>query len=290
MKFWKILISNYKLAILLILLLYLLTLNYKSSNSNLIIDDSTNTNINTSVDIINYNTTDSLLFDLEIYAGRFDSVVIDEKPTKKLSKYLLNGAPRYRNWVTQREWRGSHCRGSVQKKAFRAWKSTEIDNFIDFMCMAAIEETVVYTDIPPELIVAQAIIESNFGKSRLASQANNYFGHKYRGSESDMFVIAHDDSPTDRFTKYRSVWFSIRYHSQLLMRKYRKRIHKEPTLNRWLYALCGGLTVDSSKKFVKRGNSVYATSCMTEPCYSQKLKYIINKYRLTDRIIKHNKK
>ena len=290
MKFWKIIKSNYKLAILSILLLYLITLNYKNSNSDLIIVDSTNTNINTSTDIIKYNNTDSLLFDLEIYAGRFDSVVIDEKPTKKLSKYLWNGAPRYRNWVTQREWRGSHCRGSVQKKAFRAWKKTEINNFIDFMCMAAIEETAVYTDIPPELIVAQAIIESNFGKSRLASQANNYFGHKYRGSESEMFVIAHDDSPTDKFTKYRSVWFSIRHHSQLLMRKYRKRIRKEPTLNRWLYALCGGLTTNSSKKFVERGNSVYATSCMTEPCYSQKLKYIIRKYKLIDRIIKHNKR
>ena len=158
------------------------------------------------------------------------------------------------------------------------------------MCMAAIEECAVYTDIPPELIVAQAIIESNFGKSRLACQANNYFGHKYRGKDSKKFLVAHDDSPNDRFTKYKSVWFSIRYHSQLLMRKYRKRIHKEPTLNRWLYALCGALSAEKSKRFVERGNSVYATSCMTIPCYSQKLKYIIRKHKLTDRIIKHNKR
>jgi flagellum-specific peptidoglycan hydrolase FlgJ len=289
MKIWRIVKSNYKLAILSILLLYLLKLNYQNSNSDLTILNSKNTTID-STGYITWDECDTLLENLEVYAGRFDSVVVDEKPTQKASKYLWNGAPRYRSWLTQREWRGSHCRGSVQRKAFKAWKRAEINNFIDFMCMAAIEETAVYTDIPPELIVAQAIIESNFGKSRLACEANNYFGHKYYGDNSELFMIAADDSPTDRFTKYRSAWFSIRSHSQLLMRKYRKRIHKEPTLNRWLYALCGGLTADSSKKFVKRGNSVYATSCMTEPCYSQKLKYIINKYRLTDRIIKHNKR
>jgi len=65
------------------------------------------------------------------------------------------------------------------------------------------------------------------------------------------------------------------------MRKYRKRIdNKKPTLDDWLSALCGGMSVAKSKAYVKRGNSVYATSCMTNVCYAQKLKRIIKHYNL----------
>jgi uncharacterized protein (DUF1786 family) len=106
------------------------------------------------------------------------------------------------------------------------------------------------------------------------------FGHKYRG-QKEGFIIAADDSPTDKFTRFKSEWFSLRSHSYLLMRKYRKRIKsKQPSLDEWLTALCGGMTTARSKAYVKRGNSVYATSCMTNVCYSQKLKKIINHYNL----------
>jgi flagellum-specific peptidoglycan hydrolase FlgJ len=221
-----------------------------------------------------------------VYAGRFD-----EKPVvkKSKSKYLRNGAPRYRTWVTEDEWRGRHCKTSKQRKEFRKWKHHQIDSFIEYMSFAAVVESKVFPDIPPELIVAQSILESNFGKSRLASDANNFFGHKYNGSNKHLFVVAADDSPYDRFTKYRSLWFSLRGHSTLLMRRYRKRIKGEPTLTKWLYALCGGITVEQSKRWRARGNSVYATSCMTEVCYSQKLRSIINIYSLTERCSKFTK-
>ncbi len=224
-----------------------------------------------------------------IYAGRFDSVTISKTKFEgegSTYKYLWNGTPRHRQWLTYNEWRGKHCRSNKQRKAFRKWKKREMNSFIDYMCMAAVDECTVFPDIPPELIVAQAILESNFGKSRLAVEGNNLFGHKYRGKNKHMFIVAADDSPYDRFTKYRSLWFSIRNHTKLLMRKYRKRISRKPTLNRWLYALCGGMTVEQSKRWRAKGHSVYATSCMTEVCYSQKLRSVINVYSLTERCSK----
>ena len=219
-----------------------------------------------------------------VYAGRYDTIPTEiPKKNIKLSKYLSNGAPRNRTWLTYNEWKGSHCKSFKQRKAFKEWKSHQIDSFISYMSFAAVVESIIFPDIPPELIVAQSILESNFGKSRLASEANNFFGHKYNGSNKHLFVVAADDTPNDRFTKYRSLWFSIRGHSKILMNRYRKRIKGEPTLNNWLYALCGGLTVEQSKKWRARGNSVYATSCMTDVCYSQKLRSIINIYSLTER-------
>jgi flagellum-specific peptidoglycan hydrolase FlgJ len=220
------------------------------------------------------------------YAGRFDTIP-NQKGMGKTSRYLWNGVPRNRQWLTYNEWKGNHCYNREMRKAFKLWKQNEIDSFIEFMCMAAVKESQVYSDIPPELIVAQSILESNFGKSRLCVEGNNLFGHKYWGSDKSMYMIAADDSPRDKFTRYRSIWFSIRNHSKLLMDKYRDRISGKPNLNKWLYALCGGMTVEQSKIFRSKGNSVYATSCMTDVCYSQKLKILINNFSLKERCKKY---
>ena len=164
---------------------------------------------------------------------------------------------------------------------FKAWKRNHMQEFIDEMLRAAVKEHETFPQIPPSLIVAQAIIETNFGLSKLALQGNNYFGHKYRGKDTTKFLIAADDSPTDRFTKYKSTWFSLRHHTRnVLMRLYYPRCKGESDLNSWLNALCGAMTAKESKKFVAKGNYVYATSCMTTKCYSLKLKSIIETYNL----------
>ena len=217
----------------------------------------------------------------DVYAGRDDAV--------KNTDYNSLGLPVDRFWLTRNEWQGKHIKEmpidytkrKLLMERFKVWKKCHIKSFINDMLRAAVKEHETFPQIPPSLIVAQAIIETNFGLSRLALQGNNYFGHKYRGKDTTKFLIAADDSPTDRFTKYKSTWFSLRHHTRnVLMRLYYPRCKGESDLNSWLNALCGAMTAKESKKFVAKGNYVYATSCMTKKCYSQKLKDIIKFYNL----------
>ncbi len=217
----------------------------------------------------------------DVYAGRDDEV--------KDTEYNSLGLPVDRFWLTRTEWQGKHikkmpidyAKRKLLMERFKVWKKCHIKSFIDDMLRAAVKENETFPKIPPSLIVAQAIIETNFGLSKLALQGNNYFGHKYRGKDTTKFMIAADDSPTDRFTKYKSTWFSLRHHTRnVLMRLYYPRCKGESDLNSWLNALCGAMTAKESKKFVAKGNYVYATSCMTKKCYSQKLKDIIKFYNL----------
>lgn len=157
------------------------------------------------------------------------------------------------------------------------------DKFIEFMIEAVAEEKIIYPDLPMEIVVAQSILESAYGCSSLARKANNLFGHKYRGINKS-YMVANDDTPKDKFEVYDSHWFSLRHHNRLLMRKYRPRIEGNPTTEKWLKALCGGLNAKESKKWVETKHSVYATSCMNEKsCYVDKLKNIIQKYDLKKR-------
>lgn len=217
----------------------------------------------------------------DVYAGRDDEV--------KDTEYNSLGLPVDRFWMTRNEWQGKHIKkmsiNNTKKillmQRFKVWKKDHIQNFIHKMLESAVKENETFPQIPPSLIVAQAIIETNFGLSKLALQGNNYFGHKYRGKDTTKFLIAADDSPTDRFTKYKSTWYSLRHHTRnVLMRLYYPRCKGKSDLNSWLNALCGAMTAKKSKNFVNKGNYVYATSCMTEKCYSQKLKSIIKTYNL----------
>jgi len=214
--------------------------------------------------------------DCEVYACR--SEVVEDH------RYSDIGLPLKREWLTSREWKGEHLseiKGNQKliRAKFKEWKKCHIIKFIEFMAKSSIVECKVYPDLKPSVIIAQAILESNFGLSRLAKQGNNLFGHKYRGSNS-AFIVAMDDSPTDRFTVFTSVWYSLRNHSRILMRHYRKRIKGPVTVDAWLSALCGGMTAKQSRAWRKKGNTVYATSCMTEVCYAQKLKKVIKAYNL----------
>jgi hypothetical protein len=99
----------------------------------------------------------------EVYAGRFDEV--------KKATYNSLGLPEDRYWLTSKEWHGKHIKNMPINNAkkrmlltrFKTWKKLHIKSFIDEMLRAAIEEHKTFPEIPPSLIVAQAIIETNFG-------------------------------------------------------------------------------------------------------------------------------
>jgi flagellum-specific peptidoglycan hydrolase FlgJ len=77
--------------------------------------------------------------------------------------------------------------------------------------------------IPVSITLAQGLLESDAGQSRLTQKANNHFGVKTFNSKVPH-VVMKDDTPTDRFKKYDSAWESFRDHSLLLMRDHYKQL------------------------------------------------------------------
>ena len=192
-------------------------------------------------------------------------------------RYDDRGLPTDRDYLTRNEWKGKHITDSKTKKRFKAWKEAHISNFIKFFSQSAKEEQKT-SGVPYQIVVAQAILESTFGMSKLAKEGNNYFGIKWRGT--GKYKVMADDSPKDRFQVYESVWWSLRGHSKV-MEKYKKRIKGRHTVEKFADCLCGGRTVEQSKAFVKKGGRVYATSCYKgKESYSQKVLRVIKYYDL----------
>jgi len=72
--------------------------------------------------------------------------------------------------------------------------------------------------IPASIKLAQGLLESNNGKSRLAAENFNHFGLKCfsKSCANDHCSNHMDDSHKDFFRKYKSAWESWRDHSQFL--------------------------------------------------------------------------
>ena len=72
--------------------------------------------------------------------------------------------------------------------------------------------------IPASITLAQGILESNNGNSRLAVKANNHFGIKCHGWEGEK-IFADDDKKNECFRNYKNVLESFVDHS-LFLNKY----------------------------------------------------------------------
>lgn len=72
--------------------------------------------------------------------------------------------------------------------------------------------------IPASVILAQGLLESDAGDSKLARQTNNHFGVKCFSKRCKRGHCCNftDDSHKDFFVKYTNVWGSYRAHSQFL--------------------------------------------------------------------------
>ena len=75
-------------------------------------------------------------------------------------------------------------------------------------------------DIPASITLAQGILESNNGNSRLATKANNHFGIKCHGWEGKK-IFADDDKKNECFRNYKNVLESFVDHS-LFLNKYNR--------------------------------------------------------------------
>ncbi len=118
--------------------------------------------------------------------------------------------------------------------------------------------------VPASITLAQGMLESENGTSNLAVKNKNHFGIKCfsKGCKKGHCTNHSDDSHKDFFRKYTSNWESFRHHSKVLTsERYRSLIGK-PAKD-WIWGL------------KKRG---YAT----DKRYPQKLRGIIDEYRLTN--------
>ena len=118
--------------------------------------------------------------------------------------------------------------------------------------------------IPASITLAQGILESGNGKSKLATEANNHFGIKCHDTWSGATMHIDDDAPNECFRKYKSVEQSFEDHSIFLKKpRYEELFVLEITdYKGWAQGLkkCG-----------------YATS----PTYAKSLIDLIEKYELT---------
>jgi len=77
------------------------------------------------------------------------------------------------------------------------------------------------TGVPASITLAQGILESQNGNSRLAREANNHFGIKCKSTWTGKTIIADDDAVGECFRAYESVQESYKDHSNFLRENWR---------------------------------------------------------------------
>ncbi len=70
--------------------------------------------------------------------------------------------------------------------------------------------------IPASITLAQGMIESDFGRSKLAREANNHFGIKCHSEWTGQKIYHHDDRRNECFRKYNKPEDSFHDHSEFL--------------------------------------------------------------------------
>jgi hypothetical protein len=128
------------------------------------------------------------------------------------------------------------------------------------------------TGVPASVTVAQAILESDWGRSQLAQVANNYFGIKATSSLGNDGLIwlptsEYDDSGqiyeiVSAFRAYKSLTDSMTDHDRLLL------------TSRYAPAM---RVASDPKQFAQQ---LYAAGYSTDPAYADKLISLMDRYDL----------
>lgn len=133
----------------------------------------------------------------------------------------------------------------------------KVKSYVSKYYKIALEEQ-KHFGIPASLKLAQAMLESGYGSSKLAVNQNNHFGLKYWKPnypkriktwdnlvDMSKVVTMNDDHPNDKFVGFKGVWHSYRYHSYFLAgdgSPYVKRLPNKENLTYkdWCSALKAG--------------------------------------------------
>ena len=126
-----------------------------------------------------------------------------------------------------------------------AQRLTREEYILKYKHLAA--ETMERYGIPASIVMAQALLESDNGNSRLARQGNNHFGIKCGGGWNGESLRHDDDAPNECFRAYGDVEESFRDHGRFLdgQPRYDKLFSlKEDDYAAWAHGLreCGYAT------------------------------------------------
>ncbi len=138
--------------------------------------------------------------------------------------FLVNPKLKYRDDVTRRmvEVNNKICENYVRRYASVA--RSEMDKY----------------GIPASITLAQGLLESDAGGSKLSRKNKNHFGMKCfsRKCKKGHCSNFSDDSHKDFFRIYKSAWASYRAHSELLMgKRYRHLQRYGKNYKKWAYGL-----------------------------------------------------
>lgn len=109
-----------------------------------------------------------------------------------------------------------------------AFKRQKCNAYIEQFKQTAQEEAELY-GIPVAITLAQGLLESNVGDSKLAKNDNNHFGIKCKSKCIGCRCANYtDDSKYDMFRVFDTPWYSFREHSKLLNGARYKHLKKLP--------------------------------------------------------------
>lgn len=124
--------------------------------------------------------------------------------------------------------------------------------------------------IKPSVAIAQAILESNWGKSSLSRQENNYFGIKGSSSDRKYATLEYEDEWKEihaSFRSYSSLEASVKDYADLIANG-----------TEWDPALYEG--VQKAATYQEAAQALYSAGYATDPTYPEKVIEIIELYEL----------
>ncbi len=142
----------------------------------------------------------------------------------------------------------------------RRYGPAHVVDFFDEYTLLGLEE-MYYHEIPASVTIAQAILETGWGRSELAKKGHNFFGIKFKGWEESKIWYKND-----YYRKYQNVGKSFSDHSKFLLGK------------------------DEIQKLIDAGNKNYKDWTRTlieikyaeDPGYANKLNDLIQRYDLNE--------
>lgn len=151
---------------------------------------------------------------------------------------------------------------TISFSSFGNTPKISLEEYIETWKEVAIQQMHTH-GIPASITLSQGILESGFGNSKLAIQANNHFGIKCHDWTGETF-LKDDDKRNECFRKYENAAASFEDHSLFLTSRSR-------------YASLFELEITDYKKWAKGlKNAGYATN----PSYANKLIDLIERYNL----------